>query len=188
MSDPAHPARVYLIGPRGSGKTTVAAPLAEALGWGWIDADRLLEERAGQSIRAVFETEGEPAFRERESALLRELAALENQVIATGGGVILRPENRALLRATGWVVRLTAAVPVLCQRLAADPGTVEQRPALTGRSAIDPAEVAAVVAAREELYAATAHLTVDTTDVAAGAMVAILLAALSLPGQGHSRV
>jgi shikimate kinase len=173
--------RIYLIGPRGSGKTTLAAHLATALGWDWLDADRLLEQRAGRTVRALFDDEGEPAFRARESALLTELAARERHVIATGGGVILAAENRALLRATGFVVRLTASVPTLCARLAGDAATAEQRPSLTGRGAIDPEEVAAVVAAREPLYAATAHATIDTTDLTADALVAAILGYLRSP-------
>lgn len=167
--------RIYLIGPRGSGKTTLAALLAQQLGWDWIDADRLLEERAGLSVRAIFEKEGEPAFRERERAILAELATRDRHVIATGGGVVLHPDNRALLRASGLVVRLTADVPTLCTRLANDAVTGEQRPSLTGRSAVAAEEVAAVLAAREPLYAATAHVAVDTTNLTADALVAALL-------------
>src|SRR5262249_22263441 len=84
------PSSIFLVGPRGSGKTTVARLLAEALGWAWLDADALLEERAGKSIRAVFEAEGEGGFRERESALLAELCGRQRHVVATGGGVVLR--------------------------------------------------------------------------------------------------
>lgn len=157
------PARIWLIGPRGSGKTTLARLLAHRLGWDWLDADRVLEAQAGRTIRAIFESDGEPSFRDLESAVLGELARLERHVLATGGGVILRPENRELLHSTGTVVRLTAEVPVLVARLRADAETIEQRPSLTGRSAIDPTEVAAIVTARETLYAATAHISLDTT-------------------------
>ncbi len=164
--------RIYLIGPRGSGKTTLAQTLADRLGWAWLDADRVLEEQAGCTIRALFETEGEAGFRERECAVLRELATRDRHVIATGGGIVLRPENRELLRATGRVVRLTADVATLCQRLADDTVTREQRPSLTGRNAIDPDEVAAIVAAREALYAMTAHVTIDTMNRSIDAIVA----------------
>src|SRR5262245_25909137 len=99
---PCHPlslSRLFLIGPRGSGKTTVAALVAGRLGWDWVDADTVLERRAGMSVRAVFAAEGEPGFRDRESAVLAELCRLGRHVIATGGGVVLREPNRQLLRA-----------------------------------------------------------------------------------------
>jgi shikimate kinase len=178
MPEPVGVARVYLIGPRGSGKSTLATALATALQWSWVDADRLLEQRAGRTIRAIFDTDGEPTFRDLESALLRELATLDRHVIATGGGVILRPENRELLHATGLVVRLTADVATLCQRLRGDTATAEQRPSLTGRAAVDPDEIAAVLAARESLYTATAHATVDTTGLTAEAIVAAILSVI----------
>src|SRR3954451_19032791 len=95
---------IFLIGPRGSGKSTVAALAAGRLGMGWIDADTLLESRAGQSIRALFASEGEAVFRQREADLLAELCQLRNHVIATGGGVVLREDNRRLLRQAGLVV------------------------------------------------------------------------------------
>jgi shikimate kinase len=151
---------VFLVGPRGSGKSTVAALLAGRLGWRWLDADALLEERAGQSIRALFAAEGEPAFRQREAALLAEVCAGPAHVVATGGGVVLRDDNRARLRQFGLVVWLKADVDSLWARISGDAGTTERRPALGvgGR-----AEVADVVAARQALYAAVAHHVVDTT-------------------------
>src|SRR5262249_45936351 len=92
---------LFLIGPRGSGKTTVARLLAGRLGWDWSDADAVLEGRCGRSTRAVFAVEGEAGFRERESAVLADLCRLRRHVVATGGGVVLREANRALLRASG---------------------------------------------------------------------------------------
>lgn len=174
--------RIYLIGPRGSGKSTVAQALAQALGWEWLDADRVLEKQAGCTIRALFESEGEAGFRDREQTLLRELTTRPHCVLATGGGVILRSENRELLHTTGWVVRLTADVSTLCQRLSGDAATQEQRPSLTGRTAVDPEEIAQIVATREPLYAATAHLTIDTTNRSTAEIVADILARIGERG------
>ena len=95
---------IALVGPRGSGKTTVARLLAGRLGWGWVDADDELERRAGRSVRRVFAEEGEAGFRELEAAVLRELCGLRRHVLATGGGAVLREDNRALLRSTARVV------------------------------------------------------------------------------------
>jgi shikimate kinase len=151
--------RIFLVGPRGSGKTTVAVLLAERLGLGWIDADALLEERAGQSIRTLFASEGEAGFRQREAALLAELCSWPALVIATGGGVVLRQENRERMRDAGLVIWLTADADTLWARIAADAGTTERRPAL---GAGGRAEVVEIVAAREPHYRASAHFTVET--------------------------
>jgi shikimate kinase len=150
---------VILIGPRGSGKTTVAALLAEGLGWTWVDADCVLEQRAGRSIRDIFAAEGEAGFRLRERAILSELCDRERIVIATGGGAVLHPENRERLRGAGTVVWLTADPQTLHQRTSADAQSAQRRPAL-GQGGIE--EVVAVLAAREPLYRECAHFIVDT--------------------------
>ncbi|MEX0712312.1 MAG: shikimate kinase, partial [Pirellulales bacterium] len=99
---------IVLIGYRGSGKSTVARELAGRLGWPWLDADHQIEERAGKSIAAVFAEEGEERFRDLESSLLAELVERDKTVLAAGGGAVLRPANRALLRSAGKVVWLQA--------------------------------------------------------------------------------
>src|SRR5438309_1175163 len=121
---------LFLIGYRGTGKTTVARILAEKIGWGWIDADAALEERYGRSIRRIFEEDGEAGFREKEMAILEELCRAHNHVIATGGGVVLREANLQRLRTAGRVVWLTADARTLWQRLQADEKTHERRPPL----------------------------------------------------------
>ena len=152
--------RVFLIGPRGSGKSTVARLLAADLGWSWVDADVLLEGRAGLSIREIFAAEGEAGFRRREADTLAELCGLECHVIATGGGVVLRPENRELLKRSGAVVWLTGDIDTLWGRINEDATTAARRPVLTvgGRD-----EVAELVAAREPLYRECASVVIDTT-------------------------
>jgi shikimate kinase len=158
MFNPTHHPLLFLIGSRGSGKTEVARVLAERLGWSWCDADALLEQRAGKTIRQVFAEEGEPAFRDREAAILEEVATWRQHVIATGGGVILRPENRALLK-RGFVVWLRAAPEMLWQRMQADNSTAERRPNLAQGGL---AEVCAVLEARRALYDACADCRIDT--------------------------
>jgi shikimate kinase len=149
---------LFLIGLRGSGKTTVARLLGEKLGWPWVDADDVLERRRGRSIRAIFAAEGEAGFRDREAEVLAELCGLDRHVVATGGGVVLREANRQRLR-SGWVVWLSADVDTLWQRLQGDGSTVERRPALTvgGRE-----EVVEVLRVREPLYRACADFIVPT--------------------------
>jgi shikimate kinase len=164
--------RMFLIGSRGSGKTTLARLLAKRLGWEWADADAAIEELQGRSIRAIFDAEGEAGFRELEAAVLAELCQRRRHVIATGGGVVLRPENRALLRGAGWCVWLTADVATLWQRLQDDPGTPERRPRLTV-GGIE--EIAGLLRQREALYRECAHVTVPTEDRPLEAIVAEIL-------------
>jgi shikimate kinase len=133
--------------------------LAGRLGWGFADADAWLEERAGMTVREVFAAEGEAGFREREAATLRLLGELDGHVIATGGGVVLRPENREVMARGGAVVYLTADVETLWGRMSADATTAERRPALAGGGR---EEVERIVAAREAIYRACANLVVAT--------------------------
>jgi shikimate kinase len=150
---------LFLIGPRGSGKSTVARLLAHELGWNWLDADEVLEKRCSQSIRSLFATEGEAGFREHEAAVLAELCRLGRHVIATGGGVVLRESNRELLRASGRVVWLTADVETLWQRTQGDNSTMERRPDLLGGGR---EEIAKIMRIREPLYRQCADFIVET--------------------------
>jgi len=153
-------APLFLIGMRGSGKSTIARLVAHELGWSWLDADDELEKRYGQSIRAIFTAEGEAGFREKESAVLAQLCRLPRHVIATGGGIVLRECNRALLRSSGRIVWLTADIETLWQRVQADIATTERRPPLTigGR-----AEMEEIIQLREPLYRQCADYVVNTT-------------------------
>ena len=150
--------RLFLIGYRGVGKTTVARLLAQKLGWTWTDADALLEERAGQSIRDIFTAEGEAGFRDRESALLAELGEKRNHVLATGGGVVLREGNRRLLE-NGAGVWLQAAPAAIWQRLQADSSTTLRRPDLAQGGL---AEIESLLALRQPWYASCAQWAVAT--------------------------
>lgn len=150
---------LFLIGSRGTGKTTVARLLAEQLGWNWQDADQVLEARQGLTIRQIFEREGEAGFRDQEATILQELCRCREQVIATGGGVVLRPENRLRLKVAGWVVWLTADAGALWQRLQQDPVSGERRPVLTVGGL---EEVQELLRVREPLYRSCADLQVDT--------------------------
>jgi len=158
---------LFLIGPRGTGKTTVAQILAERLGWSWIDADAVLEERCGRSIRLIFEEEGEAGFRQKEAALLEELCRGRDQVVATGGGAVLRAANRECLRTAGQVVWLTADAQVLWQRIQSYATTRERRPPLAGGGL---SEIQQLLETRRPLYQECADITIDTTDRSADAV------------------
>jgi shikimate kinase len=150
---------LYLIGYRGSGKTTVAAELATLLGWKWLDADDEIERRAGKSIKEIFAAEGEPAFRDREAAVVADLAKLDGHVIALGGGAVLREENRQAVRESGKVVWLKAAPQILHQRITADVSTAERRPNLTPAGGLE--EVQRLLAIRDPIYAACADFILE---------------------------
>ena len=151
------PPLLFLIGYRGSGKTTVGRIVADRLGWDFIDADAVLEERYGQTIREIFAAEGEAGFRDKETAVLADLCGRTNTVIATGGGIVLREQNRQRLKQHGFVAWLTADPPTLLARIQSDPTTAERRPALAGGGL---AEVERLLAVREPLYRACADVVV----------------------------
>lgn len=99
---------IYLVGMMGAGKTTIGRQLAKRLQKRFVDCDHEIEARTGVRIPLIFEIEGEPGFRRRESQVLQELAAEEGLVLATGGGVVLDPANRRRLAETGLVIYLSA--------------------------------------------------------------------------------
>jgi shikimate kinase len=148
---------VVLIGYRGTGKTSVAAQLAQQLGLEAVHLDAEIERRAGRSIPEMVAELGWPGFRDLEEAVVRDSAARQGVVLDCGGGVVEREANFDVLRRSGPVVWLRASVPVIVQRIAGD----SQRPSLTGtRSFTD--EVAEVLARRTPLYQRLAHYEVDT--------------------------
>ncbi len=151
---------VTLIGYRGSGKSSVAPPLAERLGCSWLDVDLLIEQRAGKSIREIFATDGEPAFRTLERDLIAEALRADDLVLALGGGAILDPQTRAAIRAAGPVVWLEASVDVLADRILRDETTHNRRPDLTRIGGRD--EIEQLLAQRTPLYEQSASLTVPT--------------------------
>ncbi len=155
---------IILIGLMGCGKTTVGRELSKLLGMPFLDMDALIEEQIGKPVSAIFRDEGEGHFRALETALLRYLTsdAARNTsvpIISTGGGVVLREENRAILRRLGFCVWLKVEVPVLLARTARS----------TNRPLLQHANRRAVLEAlseqRRPLYAATAHLQLDTSQM-----------------------
>lgn len=158
-----------LIGYRGCGKSTVAALLAERMGCGWRDADAVLEAAVGCSIAEMLRTRGEPSFRDAEASILASTLVTFDGVLATGGGVVLRSENRRLLReAFRPVVWVSAPAAVVRQRLAADPTTAARRPALSGNNPLD--EVATAILEREPLYRECADHVIDSSGISPSAV------------------
>ena len=154
---------ITLIGYRGSGKSSVGPLLAEHLGWRAVDADRLLEQRVGQTISEMFATHGEPYFRQHEAALLQELLAEQQLVIATGGGCVMNEITRQSLRERSLVVWLQTDLETILQRMQHDPTTQGSRPALTKLPARE--EIAALLEVREPIYRETSHLRIDSSQM-----------------------
>jgi shikimate kinase len=167
---------IFLIGYRGTGKSTVARELAARLGYDWVDADAVIEQRAGKSIAAIFADDGERAFRDLETEVVAELGRQGQIVAALGGGAVLCDANRAVIRAAGPVVWLTASVDTILERIAADQATASRRPQLT--AAGGRAEVEALLAARTPLYRECATLVVDTEGKTAAQLVDEIVAKL----------
>lgn len=156
------------------GKTTVAAKLAGRLGWSWLDTDRMVTEAAGQSISEIFAHQGEDAFRAREKAALEHALAQEPVVVATGGGAVLDPANRAAMQATGAVVALAAEPEQLAGRLTKTQQS--RRPLLAG----DDPMVAwkKLWQERKPLYRETCHLWVDVGSLNPEEVVDLIMQAL----------
>ena len=150
---------LYLVGMMGSGKTSTGRPLAERLGYGFVDADAVIEQAAGCSIPEIFERDGEAGFRKLESKVLSAISQRHSLVVATGGGVVTQPENWGLLH-SGIVIWLDVVPDQLLQRLQAD-STV--RPLL--QTADPEAALNALLNERRPLYA-EADLTVVINDEA----------------------
>lgn len=151
---------IVLIGFMGCGKTTIGRQLASRLDFGFTDTDALVEARIGESIPDYFASQGEPAFREVEHDVVAKVSSLANQVIATGGGAVLRDDNRELLSTSNVVVWLTARPDVVVARTERRRGV---RPLLTTDE--DPLErVLRILAIRGPLYQSMADVIVDTSD------------------------
>ena len=149
---------VILVGPMGAGKSTIGRLLAKELRLLFKDSDKEIEQRSGADIPWIFDVEGEQGFRERERAVIAELCELDGLVLATGGGAVLHPDNRAALRRGGRVVYLYASVEQQLDRTSRD----RNRPLLR---AADPGQVLAdLLAIRDPLYREIADVIVQTDE------------------------
>lgn len=151
---------IVLIGFRGSGKSTVGRALADRLGWSFVDTDAIIQERTGKTIREIFTDSAEEGFRSLEAQVCAEVALPDEQVISTGGGVILRPENVSALRANGRLVYLTAPPEVLWKRIFNDLHRHTTR--LRMDSATGFQQVRGAMAFRDPLYTQAADAIVET--------------------------
>ncbi len=160
---------IYLVGLMGAGKTTVGRMLAKRLGRLFLDSDHEIVERTGVPIPTIFEIEGEDGFRRREAQTIHELTAGSDLVLATGGGVVINPENRQRLHETGWVVYLNVPPRLLYERTRHD----RNRPLLQVADLL--ARLEGLHAVRDPLYREAAHMVVDGSHLVAAGIVQHLL-------------
>ncbi|MFH1672511.1 MAG: shikimate kinase AroL [Pseudomonadota bacterium] len=156
---------IVLIGYRCSGKTSVGKRVASILKWRFVDSDAVIEERTGKSIEEIVATGGWTAFRNEEANAIKRLATLDKTVLATGGGVILNPANRKLLRKQGVVVWLKADTTTIENRMKQDDKTESQRPGLTDKGSME--EIKTVLLERTPYYRDAAHHIIDTSNKSA---------------------
>lgn len=148
---------VFLIGPMGAGKSTIGRSLASLLHKTFLDSDHEIEARTGAPVTLIFEIEGEPGFRQRESSVIEELTRGRNIVLATGGGAILVEDNRRCLRRRGTVVYLQASLETLIERTRHD----RARPLLQTDDRAGMLKT--LLEQRDPIYRDVAHIVVETT-------------------------
>ena len=168
---------IFLIGYRATGKSTVARNISGTLGLNCVDSDALIVQAAGMTIAEIYATETEDGFRERESEVVAKIALGDNQVVALGGGAVLRRKNRAAIRNQGMIVWLQASVDSVCARLTKDSQTQSQRPQLTTHDLHD--EVSELMERRRDIYADIADFAVDTESLDAAEVACEIIATLS---------
>ena len=159
------PGNIYLVGLMGAGKTSVGRLLARRLHKAFVDSDHEIEARTGVKIPLIFEIEGEAGFRRRESSVVQDLVHQSDIVLATGGGAVIDPQNRAVLHSTGTVIYLRAAPSELYFRTRHD----RNRPLL--RTADPLAKLEELHRIRDPFYRDCAHLIVDTGNQAIRSLV-----------------
>ena len=173
---PARHPNLVLIGYRATGKTSVGARLAEVLHRPFVDLDQVLVREAGRSVADIVAQGGWAEFRRLEKQLVARYRDARGQVLATGGGVILDPDNVEALQKNGIIIWLIADPAAIQARLAQDQPRDANRPSLTGGDTIR--EAAEVAEKRAPLYQAAAQISIDTTHRSVAQVVKLVLAAL----------
>ena len=147
---------IYLVGMMGAGKTSIGRLLSKRSRRRFYDSDHVIEERTGVTIPTIFDLEGEQSFRDREEAVIAELAGLSNIVLATGGGAVLRENNRQALCSSGIIVYLRGSVEDLWRRTRKD----KNRPLLLTDNPRQ--KLAEIYSVRDPIYSSVADIIIET--------------------------
>lgn len=174
---------IFLIGYRCTGKTRVGQTLARRLGRTFLDTDAEVVRENGMTISEMVERRGWDYFREKERSVLQRICGEEDQVIATGGGIILDPRNVSNMAAAGRVVWLKARPTTIADRMGRDDHTEAQRPSLTGKTPVD--EIEETLVARLPLYQGASQITIDTDYLSIDAITDSILS--KIPSNGLQR-
>ena len=161
---------IVLVGPMGSGKTTIGRRLAHELNRDFFDTDHEIINKTGVTIDHIFDIEGEEGFRERESKILEIFCQMSNIILATGGGIVILPKNREILKNSGLVVYLCSSVDQLVRRTAKS----KTRPLLENNTDRRKT-IIEIVAARDVYYREVASFVVDTTGKKLSEVVNIII-------------
>ena len=153
--------KIFFIGYRCTGKTTIGKILARRLSFDFIDTDRIIEQHAGSTILEIVETYGWKRFRQIEKQMLLNVKNSENTVIATGGGIIMDHDNQQFIKKNGFCVWLDADIKTIMVRLNTDNKTKNSRPMLTNKDLLK--ETNELRKLRNPLYKKTAHIRIDTS-------------------------
>jgi len=152
--------KLFLIGYRCTGKTTIGKRLADHLGYAFLDTDQIIEQQAGSSISDMVELHGWDHFRQVEQNALFNTEILQDTVIATGGGIIINPENRRFIQKNGFCIWFDADIQTILSRLSRDNKTASSRPSLTSKDLLE--ETEELLSVRIPLYEECSHMKVDT--------------------------
>ncbi|TNC82295.1 MAG: shikimate kinase AroK [Oleiphilus sp.] len=162
---------LVLVGPMGAGKSTIGKLLAQELAYKFYDSDKVIEERCGADIPWIFDVEGEEGFRNREAVVIKDLSMKKSAVVATGGGAMLRQDNRDYVTRTGYVIYLNTSVEQQFQRTCKD----KNRPLLQGKGDEAYEVLTRLMQIRDPLYRQVADLVVETDRKNLKAVVAKIL-------------
>ncbi len=167
---------VYLIGYRGTGKTSLGRAIAIQLKKDFVDTDDLIVEKSGMNIPEIFSLQGEEVFRDIESGILKEISERKDLIVSTGGGIIEKEENRRLIKKTGHCIYLKADTDTIFSRISED----KNRPALTTSTGKD--EIKVMLDKRNHWYEELAQLTLDTAQFKISECVDMILDFLKRQG------
>jgi shikimate kinase len=151
---------IFLIGYRGSGKTSVGSYLSDIIGWPYVDTDFLLVKELGMNISEIVDKKGWDFFRKKETNVLKKLCKNDKQIVATGGGIVLNQENRVNMKKSGKVVWLKANFTTVKKRIRIDSKTKDFRPSLTSKE--HDKEIKETLLLRKPLYEKAMDFSIDT--------------------------